>query len=190
MGRLVVFNLVSADGFFVDAEGDMSWAHNQASDPEWDGFVKGNARDGSTLVFGRKTWEMMAAWWPTPEARRSDPVVAERMNAMKKVVFSRTLRKADWSNTVLVKTDPAAEVRRLKAAGEDMAVMGSGSIVSLLARDGLIDELQLVVVPLVVGSGRTLFERLGRRLALRLTGARAFMNGNVLLTYEPSGGKA
>jgi dihydrofolate reductase len=189
MGRLVVFNLVSADGFFVDAGGDMGWAHNPSPDPEWEELVKDNARGGGTLVFGRKTYEMMAGWWPTPAAKQSDPVVAERMNGMKKVVFSRTLAEAGWGNTVLVRTDPAAEVRRLKAAGEDLAVMGSGSIVSLLAREGLIDELQLVVVPLVVGSGRTMFEGLGKRLTLRLTGARAFKNGNVLLSYEPAGGK-
>ena len=107
---------------------------------------------------------------------------------MPKVVFSRTLDAASWQNTRLVKDDIAAEVRRMKSAsGGDIAILGSGSIVAQLASAGLIDEYQIVVNPIVLGSGRTLFEGVGKKLNLKLTSSRAFSNGNVVLGYEPAG---
>jgi dihydrofolate reductase len=107
------------------------------------------------LVFGRITYEMMASFWPTPMAMKSFPVVAEGMNKLPKVVFSRTLDKASWSNTRLVKGDIAAEIRRMKQEpGPAMVIMGSGSIVSQLAAESLIDDYQMVVNPIVLGRGR------------------------------------
>ena len=186
MRRLVVFNNVSLDGYFVDGKGDMSWAHNTNPDAEWDAFGEENAKGGGILLFGRVTYELMAGYWPTPLAAQNDPIVAEHMNTLPKVVFSRTLDQVSWINTTLVKGDLAAEVRKMKhAPGQDMAVLGSGSIVSQLAQEGLVDEYQLVVSPVVLGAGRTLFDRLREKLALKLTKTRAFRNGNVLLCYEP-----
>jgi len=186
MRRLVVFNNVSLDGYFVDGKGDMSWAHNTNPDAEWDAFGEENAKGGGILLFGRVTYELMAGYWPTPLAAQNDPIVAEHMNTLPKVVFSRTLDQVSWINTTLVKGDLAAEVRKMKhAPGQDMAVLGSGSIVSQLAQEGLVDEYQLVVSPVVLGAGRTLFDGLREKLALKLTKTRAFRNGNVLLCYEP-----
>ena len=184
MSKLVVFNQVSLDGYFVDMNGDMSWAHKQ--DPEWLAFVEQNASGDGMLLFGRITYEMMASYWPTPYASQSFPVVAERMNALPKVVFSKTLAKASWSNTRLVKDGLAVEVRKLKGgSGKDMAILGSGSIVSQLAQEGLIDEYQVVVNPVTLGGGRTMFEGVKKKLALKLTKSRVFGNGNVLLCYLP-----
>ncbi len=184
MRRLIAFEQVSLDGYFVDANGDMSWAHKQ--DPEWNAFVAGNASGDAALLFGRVTYEMMASFWPTPAAIERAPAVAEGMNTMPKVVFSRTLEKASWKNTTLVKRDIAAEVRRMKKeSGPDMAILGSGRIVSQLAQAGLIDEFQVVVNPVVLGKGRTLFEGVTRKLGLKLIKTRAFGNGNVVLYYEP-----
>ena len=186
MPRLIVFNSVTLDGYFTDKNGDMSWAHKQ-SDPEWDEFVEENASGGGVLVFGRITYEMMKSFWPTPAALQHFPVVAERMNNLPKVVFSRTLDQADWKNTTLVNGDLAAEIRKMKEGpGEDMAIMGSGSIVSQLAQEGLIDEFQLVLNPIALGQGRTMFEGIKEKLALKHTKTRAFGNGNVLLCYEPA----
>ncbi len=109
MRRLTVFNQVSLDGCFVDAHGDMSWAHNTARDAEWQAFVEDNARVGGVLLFGRITYELMARYWPTPAARRSNLIVAEQVNDLPKVVFSRTLDHASWNNARLVKGDPAVE---------------------------------------------------------------------------------
>jgi dihydrofolate reductase len=186
MRRLVAFNQISLDGYFTGINGDLSWAHNNNQDAEWDAFVAGNASGGGVLVFGRITYELMQSYWPTPLAQQNDPVVAERMNSMPKVVFSRTLDVATWSNTILVKTDPAAEIRNLKQTpGPGMAILGSGSIVSQLTQAGLIDEFQIVVKPLALGKGKTMFEGIKERINLKQTKTRTFGNGNVLLCYEP-----
>ncbi len=183
MRKVIVFNQVTIDGYFSDVNGDMSWAHKK--DPEWNAFVEENASGGGVLLFGRKTYELMASYWPTPLASRNDPVVAERMNSLPKVVFSRTLDKASWNNTKRVKGDIAAELRKMKKEpGADMVIMGSGSIVSQLAQEGLIDEYQIVLNPLVLGRGRTMFEGVRERLALKLTRTRVFSNGNILLCYS------
>jgi dihydrofolate reductase len=162
----------------------MSWAHKQ--DAEWNEFVQGNASGGGELVFGRITYEMMASFWPTPMAIKNLPVVAEAMNRMPKVVFSRTLDKASWNNTKLVKGDIAAETRKMKTEpGPDMVIFGSGSIISQLAQEGLIDEYQMVVNPIVIGKGKSMFDGLKEKLMLKRTKTRTFGNGNVLLCYEP-----
>src|SRR6266536_5381369 len=96
MRKLVVFNHVTVDGYFVDKNGDMSWAKADHQDAEWSAFVAGNASGGGVLVFGRVTYELMAGFWPTPFAIESMPVVAAGMNNMPKVVFSRTLDHASW----------------------------------------------------------------------------------------------
>jgi len=128
----------------------------------------------------------MASFWPTPFAAQSNPIVVERMNGLPKIVFSRTLDKASWNNTTLVKGDLTTEVRKLKREpGPNMTIMGSGSIVAQLADAGLIDEYQIVVSPLVLGNGRTLFEGVKKKLPMKLTKSRAFGNGNVVLCYEP-----
>lgn len=184
MRRVIAFEQVSLDGFFVDAGGDMSWAHKD--DPEWNAFAGGNASGDATLLFGRVTYEMMASFWPTPAAKEKLPAVADGMNKMPKVVFSRTLDKASWKNTTLVKGDPASEVRKMKSgSGPDMVILGSGTIVSQLTQAGLVDEFQMVVNPIVLGQGRTLFEGVKGKHPLKLVKTRAFGNGNVVLYHHP-----
>jgi len=186
MRKLIVFNNVSLDGYFVDGNGDMSWARKAMQDAEWHAFAAGNASGGGVLLFGRVTYELMASYWPTPLALKNDPIVAEAMNNHQKVVFSRTLDKASWKNTKLVKGDLVAEVRKMKAEpGEGLAILGSGSIVSQLAQAGLIDEYQIALNPVILGQGRTMFDGMKNKLALKLTKTLAFGNGNVVLSYEP-----
>src|SRR6185436_14316020 len=108
MRKIVVFNQVTLDGYFSDENGDMSWAHKQ--DPEWNAFVADNAKGESELLFGRITYELMASFWPTPQALESFPAVAKQMNSLPKVVFSRTMETASWNNTRLVKDNLAGEV--------------------------------------------------------------------------------
>jgi dihydrofolate reductase len=186
MRRLVAFSQITLDGYFAGPNGDLGWAHKRKSDAEWNTFVADNAKGGGLLVLGRITYDLMASYWPTPHAIENDPIVAGRMNSLPKVVFSRTLDQASWSNTTLVKGSPAAAIRRLKAEpGDHMAILGSGSIVSQLAAEGLIDEYQIVVNPVVLGKGRTLFEGIKEKLTLELTQTRTFGNGNALLCYQP-----
>ena len=183
MRKLIVFNQVSLDGYIADARGDMSWAHK--NDPEWNVFAAENAGGDGVLLFGRVTYDLMANYWPTPAALKNAPAVAEGMNRMQKVVFSRKMKKAAWQNTTLVKKDIVGAVRKLKSErGPGMVILGSGSIVSQLTQAGLIDEYQMVVNPVVLGKGKTMFAGIKEKVALRLTKTRAFGNGNVVLWYH------
>jgi dihydrofolate reductase len=186
MGKLIVFNHVTLDGFFTDEKGDMSFAHHHHGDAEWNAFVEQNAGGGGALLFGRITYEMMAGYWPTAQAQQSMPGVAERMNGMPKVVFSRSLTQVSWSNTTLLHGDLVNEVRKLKVtSATDVTILGSGSIVAQLAPEGVIDEYQLIVNPIVLGKGRTMFDDVTKRVALQPTRSRTFRNGNILLCYVP-----
>jgi dihydrofolate reductase len=182
MRTVSVFNQISLDGYFTTPTGDISWMHREPPDPEVQAWVEGNARSGGTLVFGRKTYEMMASFWPTPMAAQQMPVVAKHMNEATKIVFSRSLAKADWRNT-RVERD-LDRIRELKAGeGEPLVIMGSGSIVAALTRMGLIDEYQFLVFPLVLGAGRTMFEGLDGKVDLELSKSRIFRDGRVYLAY-------
>jgi dihydrofolate reductase len=129
---------------------------------------------------------MMASFWPTEAASQTMPEVAMQINNLPKVVISRTLDEATWNNTRLIKNNLIDEVKKMKAGdGEGMALMGSGTIVSQLTQANLIDEFQVVVNPVILGKGRTMFE--GDDLKqLRLTKTRTFKNGNVFVSYEPT----
>jgi dihydrofolate reductase len=119
-----------------------------------------------------------------PEA---NPAVAEWMTSMPKFVFSRTLRKASWKNTKILKGDIAAEVRKMKQeSGPDMVILGSGSVVSQLTVARLIDEYQIVLNPIVLGSGRTMFAGVEEKVHFALKRTRTFNNGNIVLWYEPA----
>lgn len=188
MGTIAVFNQVSLDGYFVDRDGDMQWAKNACPDAEFDAFVADNAGNGGTLLLGRVTYELMVSYWPTPLAQEHDPVVAAAMNALPKVVVSRTLDHVAWRNTTLVKGDLLATARSMKQeSGNAITILGSGTIVAQLAQAGLIDAYQIIVIPIVLGGGRTLFDGIPDRFNVHLTTTRTFGNGNVLLCYEPGG---
>jgi len=184
MRKLLVFNSVTVDGYFTDQNGDMSWAHKQ-DDPEWNAFTAENAKSGGELLFGRVTYELMASFWPTPAAAKMAPEIAENINNAPKVVFSKKMDQASWNNTRVIKGDLAEEIRKLKEApGDGLVLMGSGTIISQIALKGVIDEYQMVVNPLALGKGRTMFDGIEGKLNLTLTSTRAFQNGNVLLSYK------
>jgi dihydrofolate reductase len=185
MRKVSVFNNVSLDGYYTSETNDYSWAREGANDPEVIEFAKGNAKCANALVFGRVTYALMVAWWPTPDAAKTMPEIAKGMNAAPKYVFSRTLRDVAWSNTTLLKDDPAKEIARIKATpGPDMTVLGSGTIVAQLAASGLLDEVQLMVVPVVLGSGKSQFAGVGGKPWWRLSRSKTFTNGRVVLAYQ------
>jgi len=184
MARLNSFLFITLNGYFEGPGRDISW---HPHDAESDAFSMEGLGSGSVLVFGRVTYELMAGWWPTPAAAHSFPEVARGMNAAEKIVFSRTLHQAAWSNTRLL-TDLVNEARKLKqASARDMTILGSGSIVSQLAEHGLIDQYQFMLDPVALGDGTSVFNGLSERLNLQLLEARPFRNGSVLLTYQPAG---
>lgn len=180
MQKLRVFESISVDGYFTDQNGDMSWAHAGRADPEFADWVGGNASSGGALLFGRTTYQMMEAFWPTPLAAQQMPVVAKGMNAARKYVASRTIQPT-WNNTQLLKGELPEAVRNLKASdGPGIAVLGSGNVAAQLGQAGLVDEYQFVIIPIALGGGRTVFTK---RCGLRLVEQRAFRCGNVVVTY-------
>ena len=182
MRKLFMFNMVSLDGFFSGPAGELDW-HNV--DAEFNDFAVKQLDEVDALLFGRVTWELMAAYWPTQAARQNDPAVAGRMNALTKVVASRTLMKAEWENSRLAGRDASREISELKARpGKDIALFGSARLATSLMEAGLIDELRIMVNPVALGAGRRLFAEIGGQHRLKLVASRAFRSGNVLLVYE------
>ena len=136
------------------------------------------------LLFGRVTYEGMAGYWPTATGEPGD--IADFMNAVPKVVFSRTLEKAEWNNTRLVKGDAAEEVARLKeGAVKDLFIFGSAGLASAFMRGGLVDEYRICLTPLLLGTGNPLFKTSPERQKLKLLEARPLKSGAVILRYEP-----
>lgn len=185
MRKLFVFNLVTLDGYFEGPKRGIDW-HNV--DAEFNEYAVEMLNSMDTLLFGRMTYELMASFWPTPDAIKNDSIVAEKMNSLPKIVFSKTLNKVAWRNTRLLKDNIEEDIKKMKKLpGKDMALLGSGSIMSDFAQRGLIDEYRIMVNPVVLGHGNPLFKGIKDRLNLKLTKNRTFKSGNVLLYYEPIG---
>lgn len=187
MRKLISFTIVSVDGYFAGPGGEIDWFDSDEEDRE---FSQENAKPTAALIFGRATYELMAGYWPTPEAIRDDPVTAAVLNAAEKIVFSKTLKPVEygpvWKNVRILREIRAEEIRKLKEEGEgDFVILGSGSIVQQLANLGLIDEHQLLVVPVVLGAGRSLFRGVPRT-RLKLLDIRTFRNGKIFVKYGPT----
>jgi dihydrofolate reductase len=175
--------MVTLDGFFEGPNGEIDW-HN--ADEEFNEFAVDQVKSADGLIFGRVTYELMASYWPTPAAQADDPMVAEKMNTMPKIVFSRTLDKVEWNNTRLVKGDAVKEISQLKQEpGKDLLIFGSADLASSLTKHSLIDEYRIMVNPVVLSKGKPLFKDVKEKLNLRLLKTKTFGNGNVLLYYEP-----
>jgi dihydrofolate reductase len=181
MSKLIMWNLMTLDGYFDGAE---NWAldwHQYAWGEELERMSIEQLRAAEMLLFGRVTYEGMAAYWKTAQGE-----VAGHMNSLPKAVFSRTLERVDWQNTTLLKGDVKNEVEELKRKGEkNIFVFGSGDLSASLLEQGLFDEYRLCMVPVVLGSGKPLFGRALRRARMKLLESRALASGSVLLRYEP-----
>lgn len=176
--------MISLDGFFEGPEREIDW-HNV--DDEFNAYAIDFLDSVDTLMFGRVTYELMAGYWPTEDAIKNDPkAVAERMNNLSKIVFSNTLEKAEWNNTRLIRKNIVEEVSRLKLEpGKNIAIFGSSDLALSLIPSGLIDEFHILVNPVVLGKGKSLFKGTKTRFKLKLLRTRTFKSGNVLLCYAP-----
>ena len=184
MRKTIVSEMMTLDGFFAGPDREIDW-HN--ADGEFNEYAAAMLDSADTLVFGRVTYELMAGYWPARGAAEDDPLVAAKMNALEKVVFSRTLEKTGWNNARLAMAGVGEEIGEIKKRpGKDILVLGSGSIVSECARLGLVDEYRIMVNPVILGRGLTLFKDMPGRLKLKLVKTRTFRSGNVLLCYEPA----
>ena len=183
MRKLLIFNFTTLNGYFEGPGGDLSW---HRSGEEEGKYAAESVGAGGVLLFGRVTYEHMASFWPTPQAKQQMPAVAEGMNKAEKIVFSRTLKKSDWENTRIISGDLVSSVRELKQSpGNDMCILDSGSIVTQLSDARLIDVYQLMVDPVALGAGTPMFKGLGKKLDLRLMSTRTFNSGVILLSYQP-----
>jgi dihydrofolate reductase len=182
--RKVIFQmLISVDGYFEGPAREIDW-HNV--DDEFYQYAIEFLNTLDTLLFGRVTYELMSGYWPTEAALANNPVLASKMNRITKVVFSRTLNKAEWSNTSLIREDIAEKVEELKKMpGKDIAIFGSSDLGVALISSGLIDELIIIVNPVVLGKGKTIFRGMNKKLNLTLLGTRVFRSGNIMLHYAP-----
>ncbi len=182
MRRLIMWNMMTVDGFFEGPKPwDIGW-HELGWGEELERLSIEQTSAADMLLFGRVTYEGMAAYWPSAKGE-----VADIMNAIPKIVFSKTLQRADWSNTWLVRESAEREVPRLKQqAGKDLFIFGSANLANSLTRSSLIDEYRLGVNPVVLGAGTPLFKPAPERMKLKLLDARALKSGCVLLRYEPA----
>jgi dihydrofolate reductase len=184
MSRLVMWNLITLDGFFEgEKPWDLKW-HEYVWGEELESFSLQHAKSTDRLLFGRATYEGMAAHWPAAEGP-----VAEFMNAVPKVVFSRTLERVEWANTTLVDGDAVAKVEDLKRTGDgNTMVFGSADLSATLMEHDLFDEYQLAIVPVILGKGRPLFGRGLTEKRLQLLDTRTLSTGGVILRYVPDRG--
>ena len=181
MGRLVMWNLVTLDGLFEGPNHALSF-HLDVWGDELERLAIEQNKTAGALVFGRLTYELMANHWPTAKGE-----VADFMNSVPKVVFSRTLARADWSNTRLFAGDVPATVARLKReTAKDVFVFGSADLCESLMAHGLFDEFRLCLTPHVLGAGTPLFKPARERRKLTLLEARPLSNGTVILRYAPA----
>jgi dihydrofolate reductase len=181
--RLYSFLMVTLDGFYEGPNREFDF---WTTDQEFNRFAAAQLHDSDLLIFGRVTYEGMAGYWPVQGAREDDPVIAELMNTLPKVVVSTTLTSADWHDTTVVGANVAEELaKRKQQPGKDLAVLGSPTLTVSLIGMGLVDELRVMVSPVAIGDGKSLFQSTDHRLRLKLLQTRAFSSGNVLLTYQP-----
>jgi dihydrofolate reductase len=173
--------MVTVDGFFAGPKGEIDW-HN--TDDEFNEFVTEQLREVGTILFGRVTYEMMASYWPSSDAPKQNPKeVVDFMDNLPKIVFSRTIKKSDWNNTIVKESVNAEEILKMKeAAKKDIFIFGSGQIVQQFTRLELVDEYRLMINPIVLGSGKPLFKDV-EKFNLNLLKTREFKNGNILLYY-------
>jgi dihydrofolate reductase len=173
MRELVMWNLMTLDGFF---EGTEPWSidfHDEVWGEELERFSIEQAQSIGALLFGRRTYEGMAKYWQSAAGETAD-----FMNAVPKVVFSRTLASADWANSRLVRKGAAAEV------GKDLYVFGSAELSATFVRENLFDEYRIGLVPILLGAGNPLFKRAEERTRLALVEAKPLTSGCVILRYR------
>ena len=183
MRKIILFNLTSLDGYFEGPDRDINW---HIVDDEFNEFAIQQTGEFGALLFGRVTYELMASYWPTEDAKRNDPAITEIMNRLPKIVFSKTLKKVEWENTRLVNENFVEAISKLKQeAGKDIAIFGSSDLAVTLLEHGLLDELRIMVNPILLGEGKPIFQGIKTQLGLKLLKTRTFKSGNILLYYEP-----
>ncbi|HOY94928.1 MAG TPA: dihydrofolate reductase family protein [Catalimonadaceae bacterium] len=181
MRKIQVFNFITLDGYYKDQDQGIGWHQHGKEEGE---FSAENMKSGNCLLFGRKTFEMMKEFWTSPIAADMFPEVAKGMNAAEKWVCSRTIPEPGWTNSQVITGELISEIRKMKQSeGADITILGSGEIVTQLTEANLVDAFQIMIDPVVIGSGTSVFSGITNRQNLRLVGTRTFSSGAVLLDY-------
>jgi len=188
MRKVILSNMVTLDGFFEGPNKELDW---HIVDEEIKQYANDLLSNVDALLFGRVTYQLMADYWPAaatnPSTSKSDLEIADKMNNLPKIVFSKTLQEVKWNNSRLVKENIAEEISKMKQQpGKDMVIFGSGSIVSTFMQHGLIDEYRIIVNPIVLGNGNPLFKGINGKQNLKLLNTKVFDSGIVILFYEPA----
>lgn len=178
MRKVIMWDMVSLEGFFEAPGHDIGWF---VFDDELGEYITSTQKEADTLLFGRTTYELMAAYWPTEKGQ-----IADFMNSVEKVVFSKTIGSSEWNNTRFVKDKVVEEVARLKSqTGGDIFVFGSADFASTLINNGLVDEYRIGINPVLLGSGTPLFKGGFERSKLTLLSVKPLKSGVVILHYAP-----
>jgi dihydrofolate reductase len=185
--RLYVSMLVSLDGFIEGPERELDWFED--GDPQFEQYCNEMLDSVGVALYGRRSYELMVQYWPNAEANPQSPAgleFARKMNALPKIVLSRTLQHATWNNTTILRDDVATRLRELKrTAGKPIVAWAGAELVATLAELDLVDEYRLLVQPVVLGSGTPLFQRIAARRKLRLARTTQLGRNVAVLCYEP-----
>jgi dihydrofolate reductase len=189
MRKISVFIHVTLDGFFSGPNDEIDWFKVIKKDAEWEKHTHKESQSGSTLLFGATTYKMMKGFWPTPAGIQSDPQMAKVMNESPKIVVSKTLKSVEdepnWKNVTILRGLNYDTITKLKEDGSRaITILGSGSIIQQFANMDLIDEYELVVVPIILGDGKYLFKHV-KMTEMNLIEVRSFNNGLISLRYQP-----
>lgn len=187
MGKIIVFMMVSLDGFIEGPQHDLSW---HVVDNEFNDFAIRQLKEAHSILFGRRTYQLMESFWPNESVRLDDPEVATLMNTIPKVVVSNSLKTVDetqyWKHIRLINTDVKDHLLKLKKdTGGNLLVLGSNNLCVSLLDWGLLDEVRLMINPVVIGKGTGLFTGIENKIEMKRTDSHLFDSGNVLLTYHP-----
>lgn len=186
MGKLVLFMHVSLDGYASDSNGGLDWIpYNE----ELEAYAEEVVAEVGSPVYGRTTYRMMEGYWPSMlhelNASKHDLEHAQWLEEVRKIVISSSMDKTEWNNTLLIKGNIAEEIKTLKAQSDkNLVIFGSPGAAKTLLELGLIDEFWLTICPVILGSGKTIFEDGGEKIKLKLLSSRTFKSGVIATRYE------
>lgn len=188
MRKIITTEFYSLDGFMSDPDDSMDWVIN-SFDPELGKYEAELYDQADTLLLGRVTYKIFESYWPTaatnPDAPEGDIEMAHKINNIKKIVFSKSLKKVDWKNSKILNEINPKEIARMKeSSGKSILIVGSASIVQQLTNFDLIDEYHFVIHPIILGVGKPLFTNIKNRVMLNLIDTKTFKNGAELVRYQ------
>ena len=187
MRKVILNMMVSLDGFMEGPDKELDW---HVVDDEFNEYGISVLNAVDTILFGRVTYQFFENYWPAaakdPGTSKIDLEIAEKINNINKIVFSTTLKDVEWENSKLLKNVIPDEINKLKQeSGKDMVIFGGAGIAQSFINLNLIDEYRIIVNPVVLGKGKTLFENINKKFKLKLMKTKVFNSGVVILYYQP-----